>query len=213
MRTAILISGRGSNMKALMAASQKPGADFDISLVISNRPNAKGLLFAEAEGVRTLVIDHKAYADQEAFEAALDEVLRREGIDTVCLAGFMRILSPWFVERWRDKLLNIHPSLLPAFKGLETHERALAAGVRVHGCTVHLVRPELDSGPILVQGVVPVCHDDTADRLAERVLSVEHQCYPLGLQLLSSGQATIEKDRVTIAGGTRPLIIWDGSGL
>ncbi len=203
MRTAILISGRGSNMKALIGA-RLPHAD--ITLVISNRPGAEGLAFAGAAGIETVVIDHRAYADRAAFDAALNEALLDAGIELVCLAGFMRILSPWFVERWRDRLLNIHPSLLPAFKGLHTHERALATGVRVHGCSVHLVRAELDDGPILVQGVVPVDQDDTADSLAARVLTAEHQCYPQALDLIASGRVRIEEDRVTIEGGTPPMI-------
>lgn len=206
MRTAILISGRGSNMKALIAGGQRPQAPFEIALVISNRPTAEGIAFAQAAGIRTAVIDHKAYADRTAFEEALDEALRKVGVELVCLAGFMRILSPWFVERWRNRLLNIHPSLLPAFKGLHTHERALSTGVRVHGCSVHLVRAELDDGPILVQGVVPVSQDDTLDTLAARVLDAEHRCYPLALDIIASGRVRIEGDRVTIEGGTPPVV-------
>ena len=164
MRTAVLISGRGSNMQALVAA-QRPNASFEISLVLSNRPAAGGLVYAREAGIPTAVLDHKAYDSRLDFDTALDETLRDAGIELVCLAGFMRILSPWFVERWHDRLLNIHPSLLPAFKGLNTHEQALAAGVRLHGCSVHLVRAELDDGPILVQGVVPVKQDDTVDTL------------------------------------------------
>ena len=209
MRTAVLISGRGSNMMALMAASRKSDAGFDISLVISNRAEAKGLAYAEARGVETATIDHRRCADRQAFEVAIDRTLRQADIEMVCLAGFMRILSPWFVERWWNKLMNIHPSLLPAFKGLDTHERALATGVRVHGCTVHLVRPALDNGPILVQGVVPVRQDDTEDTLAERVLAIEHQCYPLALQFMASGKATIEGDRVILKEEAAPLITWD----
>ena len=194
---------------ALMAASRKSDAGFDISLVISNRAEAKGLAYAEAQDVETATIDHRRYADRQAFETAIDQALQQNGIEMVCLAGFMRILSPWFVERWRNKLMNIHPSLLPAFKGLDTHERALATGVRIHGCTVHVVRPDLDSGPILVQGVVPVHEDDTADALAERVLGIEHQCYPLALQFMATGQAMIEGDRVMLKEGAAPLIMWD----
>lgn len=205
MRAAILISGRGSNMKALVAASLKPNAGFDIPIVISNRPEAEGLHFAGASGIKTIVIDHQAYADREAFDAELDETLRETEVDLVCLAGFMRILTTEFVERWRDRLINIHPSLLPAFKGLKTHERALAAGVLVHGCTVHLVRPNLDTGPILVQGVVSVSQDDTADTLASRVLAIEHQCYPLALDLIASNDVSIEGDKVKIKGAQRPI--------
>jgi phosphoribosylglycinamide formyltransferase-1 len=206
MRTAILISGRGSNMKALIAFGQRPNAGAGIALVVSNRPEASGIEIARAAGIETAVIDHRAYPDRGGFEQALDDALTEAGIELVCLAGFMRLLSPWFVERWRDRLLNIHPSLLPAFKGLHTHERALAAGVRVHGCSVHLVRAELDDGPILVQGVVPVRQDDTEDSLAARVLEAEHLCYPLALDLMASGNVRIDGDRLTITGGTPPIV-------
>ncbi|MGI9450085.1 MAG: phosphoribosylglycinamide formyltransferase [Geminicoccaceae bacterium] len=206
MRTAILISGRGSNMKALIDAQRQQPVDFEIALVISNRPSAAGLKVAEAAGIDTVVIDHKDYQDREPFDRALDQALSEARIDLVCLAGFMRILSPWFTESWQDRVLNIHPSLLPSFKGLRTHERAIAAGVRLHGCTVHLVRPDLDDGPILVQGMVPVLQEDTAETLAARVLKVEHRCYPLALQLLASGRARIEGDRVMVEGGMPALI-------
>ena len=211
MRTAVLISGRGSNMKALIDAQQRyrqqrQPVDFEIVLVISNRPSAAGLKAAEAAGIDTVVIDHKGYREREPFDRALDQALSKARIDLVCLAGFMRILSPWFTEAWRDRVLNIHPSLLPSFKGLRTHERAIAQGVRLHGCTVHLVRPDLDDGPILVQGMVPVLQDDTAETLAARVLKVEHRCYPLALQLMASGRARIEGDRVMVEGGTPALV-------
>ena len=205
-RTAILISGRGSNMKALIDASRQPRAEFDITLVISNRPSAGGLKLAEAAGIETIVVDHKAYNDQKSFEQGLDHALREARIDLVCLAGFMRILSPWIVEAWQDRVLNIHPSLLPSFKGLRTHEQAISAGVRLHGCTVHLVRPSLDNGPILVQGMVPVLQDDTPDSLAGRVLKIEHRCYPLALKLMAEGQVRIDGDRVTVEDGTPPLV-------
>lgn len=211
MKTAILISGRGSNMKALIAAGQRPGADFEIALVLSNRPEAAGLTFAAEAGIVTASIDHRAYPDRSAFDAALDEALHAAEIELVCLAGFMRILTTDFVERWQDRMINIHPSLLPSFKGLHTHERALAAGVRVHGCSVHLVRAELDDGPILVQGIVPVKQDDTAETLAARVLEVEHQCYPLALDLFTSGKVRIDGNRAVIEGGTPPLVSLVGS--
>lgn len=211
MKTAILISGRGSNMKALIAAGQRPGADFEIALVLSNRPEAAGLAFAEEAGIGTASIDHRAYPDRSAFDAALDEALHAAEIELVCLAGFMRILTTDFVERWQDRMINIHPSLLPSFKGLHTHERALATGVRVHGCSVHLVRAELDDGPILVQGIVPVKQDDTAETLAARVLEVEHQCYPLALDLFTSGKVHIDGNRAVIEGGTSPLVSLVGS--
>ena len=207
-RVAVLISGRGSNLKALIAAGEKPDAPFEIALVISNRPGAGGLDVAAAAEIPGLVIDHRAYDDREAFERTLDQKLNEAGVRLGCLAGFMRVLTPWFVERWQDRLLNIHPSLLPAFKGLDTHARALEAGVRVHGCTVHLVRPDLDDGPILVQGTVPVLQNDTEDALAARVLEVEHRCYPLALELVASGRAKVAEGRVTVEGATAPTVRW-----
>ena len=186
-RTAVLISGGGSNLQALLDATAPPGASATIALVVSNEPRAFGLERARRAGVATFVLDHRGFADRTAFETELDRQLRDAGIDLICLAGFMRILTPAFVAGWRDRLLNIHPSLLPAFPGLHTHARALAAGVRVHGCTVHLVRPELDDGPILAQGIVPVLPGDDAASLAARVLEVEHRCYPLALEQVASG--------------------------
>ena len=151
---------------------------------------------------RHRVIPHGAFATQVGFENAIDARLHEHGIAVVCLAGFMRVLSPWFVERWRDRLLNIHPSLLPAFRGLDTHRRVLAAGVRFTGCTVHLVRAEVDAGPIIVQAVVPVHPDDDADSLAARVLDAEHRCYPMALELVASGRARVIDERVVIDGAT-----------
>ncbi|MGI9510978.1 MAG: phosphoribosylglycinamide formyltransferase [Geminicoccaceae bacterium] len=206
-RVAVLISGRGSNLGALIAG-QQPGAHYEIALVIANRPGAGGLDVAAAAGIANLTIDHKAYDGREPFEQALDQKLNEAGVRLVCLAGFMRVLSPWFVERWQDRLLNIHPSLLPAFKGLDTHARALKAGVRVHGCTVHLVRPELDDGPVLVQGTVPVREDDTEKTLAARVLEVEHRCYPLALELVASGRARLVDGRMMVEGATGPASGW-----
>ena len=205
---AVLLSGRGSNLGALISAAARPDASFAITLVIANRPGAGGLDIAAASGIPSLVVDHKAFGDREAFERVLDEKLRDSGVDLVCLAGFMRVLSPWFAERWQDRLLNIHPSLLPAFKGLNTHTRALEAGVRVHGCTVHFVRPELDDGPIIVQGTVPVLKDDTEDSLAARVLEIEHRCYPLALELVASGRARLEGELVLVEGASAPEHGW-----
>jgi phosphoribosylglycinamide formyltransferase 1 len=164
-RTAVLISGRGSNLQALIEGCRRPGASGAIALVVSNVPEAGGLEHARAAGIPTRVIDHRTFGGRREFEKVLSETLEASAIDLVCLAGFMRVLSSWFVERWRDRLLNIHPSLLPAFPGLHTHERALEAGVRFHGCTVHFVRAELDAGPIVVQGTVPVRPDDTTENL------------------------------------------------
>ena len=187
-RVAILISGRGSNMSALIAAAKAVDYPAEISLVISNRPDAAGLAHAQAEGIPTAVVDHKNYGkDREAFERALQAVLETHRIDLVCLAGFMRLLSPWLVERWHDRMLNIHPALLPAFKGLDTHRRALATGVKLHGATVHLVVPDVDSGPIIVQEAVPVLAGDTVETLSARVLEVEHRIYPEALRVVALG--------------------------
>jgi phosphoribosylglycinamide formyltransferase-1 len=198
-RVAVLISGSGSNLQALIDAAARPGSPVEIVLVVSNRADAFGLVRAERAGIVTTIVDHKAFPDRTAFEAAIMAALERAGAELVCLAGFMRILTVGFVEAWRDRMLNIHPSLLPAFRGLHTHARALAAGVQVHGCTVHLVRPELDDGPILVQGIVPVLPGDDEAKLAARVLELEHRCYPLALELLASGAVRIASERVTAA--------------
>jgi phosphoribosylglycinamide formyltransferase-1 len=208
VKVGVLVSGRGSNLKALIQASQKPRSPFSISLVIANRPDAGALGLAEASGVRSLVVDHKTFEGREAFDQALDQALRDADIEIVCLAGFMRILTPWFVERWQDRLLNIHPSLLPAFKGLNTHARALEAGVRVHGCTVHLVRAALDDGPIVVQGVTPVFDGDTEATLAARVLEVEHRAYPLALDLMTSGRARLVDEKIRVDGSPPLPITW-----
>jgi phosphoribosylglycinamide formyltransferase-1 len=182
VRTAVLISGRGSNMASLVAAAQAdPDYPAAIALVVSNRPGAGGLARAAEAGVATDVVDHKAFPDRESFERALDARLRAAGIELVALAGFMRVLTPWFVTRWEGRLLNIHPSLLPAFRGVDTHARALAAGVAEHGCSVHYVTPELDAGPVIAQDAIPVLPGDTADSLAARVLEREHVLYPRAL--------------------------------
>lgn len=198
-RVAVLISGGGSNLQALVDAAASPGFPARIALVLSNRPDAGGLERAARAGVPAEAVDHRGFPTRELFEAALDARLRAAGAELVCLAGFMRVLTPGFVEAWRDRLLNIHPSLLPAFRGLHTHARALAAGVRLHGCTVHLVRPELDDGPVLVQGAAPVLPGDTEAALAARVLGLEHRCYPLALRLLASGRARVEGEQVVVA--------------
>jgi phosphoribosylglycinamide formyltransferase-1 len=188
-RVAILISGRGSNMAALIEAAKAPDYPADIVLVVSNRPDAAGLARAKNAGIATTVVDHTAYGkDREAFERALQAKLEAHRIDLVCLAGFMRLLSPWLVERWRGRMLNIHPALLPAFKGLDTHRRALAAGATMHGATVHLVVADVDSGPILIQEGLPVRADDTEETLSARVLEIEHRIYPQALKLLAQGQ-------------------------
>ena len=185
-RVAILISGRGSNMTALIEAARAEDYPAEIALVVSNRPDAAGLVRARAAGIATVVIDHTLFAgNREAFEHALDEELRNYKIGLVCLAGFMRLLTPWLVARWQGRMLNIHPSLLPQFKGLDTHRRALDAGAKWHGATVHFVVPEMDSGPIIVQESVPVREGDTAEALAARVLELEHQLYPRALRVVA----------------------------
>lgn len=182
-RTAILISGRGSNMTALIAAAAQPDFPAEIALVVSNVPDATGLARAQASGITTAVVDHTTFGrDREAFERALDALLRAHDIDLVCLAGFMRLLTPWFVNRWAGRMINIHPALLPDFKGLDTHRRAIAARARKHGATVHFVTADMDAGPIIMQGEVPVLENDTAETLAHRVLAVEHRIYPLALR-------------------------------
>lgn len=204
LRTAVLISGRGTNMQALLDACAAPDAPAEIVLVVSNVPGAAGLERAAATGVPAEVVNHRDFAGREPFERALDERLERAGVGLVCLAGFMRLLTPWFVERWRDRLVNIHPSLLPAYPGLETHARALADGVRFTGCTVHFVRAEMDAGPIIVQAAVPVHPGDGPDSLAARVLAAEHRCYPLALALVASGRARVVDERVVIDGALAP---------
>jgi phosphoribosylglycinamide formyltransferase-1 len=187
-RVAVLISGRGSNMVALIEAAKDPNFPAEIALVLSNRSDAAGLVRARADGIATAVVDHTPFGkDREAFERAVQATLEDHRIDLVCLAGFMRLLTPWLVRRWEGRLINIHPALLPAFKGLHTHARVLAAGERTHGATVHFVVPEMDSGPIIAQGKVPVHDHDTPDTLAARVLEEEHRLYPLALKLVAWG--------------------------
>lgn len=195
-RTAVLISGRGSNMQTLVRASQAPNYPAEIALVLSNRADAKGLDFAKAQGIRTEVVDHKAYGTREDFDAALDQALERHKIELVALAGFMRIMTQGFVERWRDRMINIHPSLLPAYKGLHSHERALADGAKRHGATVHVVRHDVDSGPIIAQARVPVLKSDTPDTLSARVLDAEHKIYPRALALFASGAVRVEGEKI-----------------
>lgn len=187
-RVGILISGRGSNMAALIEAASASGYPAEIVLVISNEPRAAGLGFAAARGVPTKVIDHREFADRNAFADALNAALTEARVEFVCLAGFMRMLATPFVERWRGKMINIHPSLLPEFKGLDTHARALAAGATKHGCTVHFVEPELDSGPVILQAEVPVLPGDDEATLAARVLKEEHRIYPQALRMLAEGR-------------------------
>jgi phosphoribosylglycinamide formyltransferase 1 len=190
-RVAILISGRGSNMRALIEAAAQKDYPAEIALVISNIADAGGLLFAKQHGIATEVIEHGKFPSREIFDNALDLKLGEARIDIVCLAGFLRLLSPRFTEKWRGRMINIHPSLLPAFKGLHTHRRALEAGAKVHGCTVHFVEPELDSGPIILQAEVPVKPGDDETTLAARVLAEEHKIYPQALRLVAEGRTKI----------------------
>lgn len=200
VRVAILISGRGSNMVALAEAARDPVFPAEIVLVLSNDPEAEGLSRAAALGIPTEAIDHRAHPDRASFDRAIDAALRAAGAELVCLAGFMRILTDSFVQGWAGRMLNIHPSLLPLFKGTRTHAQALAAGVRLHGCTVHFVVPELDAGPIVAQAAVPVHQGDDPDSLAARVIVQERRLYPAALALVAGGRARLDAGRVVIDG-------------
>ena len=198
LKVGVLISGSGTNLQALIDDCDRKDAESEIVLVLSNRSEAFGLTRAERAGLPHRVIDHEAYDSREAVEQALTEALEASGVELVCLAGFMRVLTTDFVERWRDRLINIHPSLLPAFKGLDTHARAIEAGVRFAGCTVHFVRPDVDSGPIIVQAAVPVLPEDTAESLAARVLREEHRCLPLAVRLIAQGFVSVVDERCVV---------------
>lgn len=189
LRTAILISGRGSNMRALIEGARSPDFPAEIALVLSNDPAAAGLEAARSAGVAIAAVDHRIHASREDFERSMHRLLEIHRIEFLCLAGFMRLLTPWFVGRWEGRMINIHPALLPAYKGLDTHARALADGVKIHGCTVHFVRPAVDNGPIIAQAAVPVRDDDTPATLGARVLAEEHRLYPMALDLIASGRA------------------------
>lgn len=206
-RIVILISGRGSNMEAIVQACEAEQWRARIAAVISNRPDAKGLQFAAARGIPTAVVDHTQYASREAFDAELARVIDTHQPDVVALAGFMRILTARFVQHYQGRLVNIHPSLLPAFPGLHTHRRALEAGCKLAGATVHLVTPELDHGPIIIQAAVPVWPDDTEDRLAERVLAREHIIYPRAVRWMVEGALDLRKGIVTHRGGEPQLLL------
>ena len=210
-RVAILISGRGSNMAALIAAAQAPGYPAEIALVLSNVPDAAGLARAKEAGIATAVLDHKTFGkDRVAFEAALQKVLETHRIALICLGGFMRLFTAAFVQRWQGRMLNIHPSLLPSFPGLDPHGQALRAGVKISGATVHFVIPETDAGPIVAQGAVAVHDDDTAETLAARVLGVEHRIYPLALRLLAEDRVRLVNGRCVIDGAIpsdAPLLV------
>ncbi len=198
-RVAVLISGRGSNMSALMEAARDANYPAEIVAVIANKADAGGLETARAEGIPAIAIPHRDYASKSEHEAAVCAALVEAKADIVCLAGYMRIISPEFVAQWEGRMLNIHPSLLPLFKGLHTHEQALEAGVRVHGCTVHFVTAGMDDGPIIAQTAVPVKTGDTPDMLAERVLSVEHETYRHALALVAQGKAVMKNGRTVFS--------------
>jgi phosphoribosylglycinamide formyltransferase-1 len=198
LKAGVLISGRGTNLQALVDAAADPTYPAEVALVISNVAEAFGLERAAAAGIPTQVIDHRAHPSRTTFEGALSGALHAAGCELVCLAGFMRLLSGPFVERWWNRLINIHPSLLPAFRGLNAHEKVLASGARFTGCTVHFVRLAMDDGPIIVQAVVPVLPDDDVERLAARVLVQEHRIYPLAVRLIADGRVRVEDGRVIV---------------
>lgn len=191
LKVGVLVSGRGSNLQALIDACAEPGFPAKIVHVLSNVAGAYALERAEKAGISTSVLNHKQFASREDFDAEMSRQLKLLGVEFICLAGFMRVLSEQFVSTWSDRMINIHPSLLPSFKGLHTHERALEAGVKLHGCSVHFVRPALDDGPIIVQAAVPVLPGDDADALAARVLEQEHRVYPLALRLIAEGRVRL----------------------
>lgn len=204
LKLGVLISGRGSNLQALIDAAADPSFPAEIAIVISNKADALGLVRAAEAGIATRVIPHREFPNRAAFDAALDTSLRDAGVELVCMAGFMRLLTPGFAQLWHDRLINIHPSLLPAFKGLSPHADALAAGVRFSGCTVHYVRPEMDAGPIILQAAVPVLEGDSEDDLAARILTAEHRSYPLAVRLIAEGRVRVADERVFIAGAVPP---------
>jgi len=199
LKLGVLISGRGSNLQALIAACAETTYPAEIVLVLANKPDAMGLEHAREAGIATAVVEHGDFPDRESFDKAVHAQLKDADVEWVCLAGFMRLLSSWFVETWHDRIINIHPSLLPAFKGIDAHAQAIAAGVKLSGCTVHIVRTEMDAGPILVQAAVPLLPDDTEDSLAARILTVEHQCYPLAVRLIAEGRVQIDGDTAIVA--------------
>ncbi len=209
-RTAILISGRGSNMRALVAAAREPDYPAEIALVLSNRPDAAGLSFAREAGIAVAAIDHKIYAGRSEFERSMQAMLEIHRIELICMAGFMRLVTPWFVGQWQGRMINIHPALLPSFRGLDTHARALADGVKIHGCTVHFVVPAMDEGPILAQAAVAVLDTDSVESLGRRVLEQEHRIYPAALARLADGDLVVQGNRVFDAQPTpspQPLLV------
>jgi phosphoribosylglycinamide formyltransferase-1 len=205
LKVGVLISGRGSNLQALIDAAKDPAYPAQIAAVISNTAGAAGLDRARAANIPTSVIDHTGFEGKEGFEKALTEKLEAHEVQLVCLAGFMRLLSPWFVGHWRDRLINIHPSLLPAFPGLDTHKKAIAEGVKFAGCTVHFVRAQMDHGPIIAQAAVPVTPDDTEATLAARILEAEHRIYPQAVRWIAEGRVNVHDEKAFVAGIKTPL--------
>jgi len=206
LKVSVLVSGSGSNLQALIDACADAAFPAEIVQVVSNVPDAYGLTRAEQAGIPTAIVNHKDFDGRESFEDALQKTIEGSGAEFVCLAGFMRLLTDGFVNHWTDRLINIHPSLLPAFKGLHIHERVIEFGARFSGCTVHFVRPAMDDGPIIVQAAVPVYGNDTPDDLAKRVLAEEHKIYPLALKLVAEGRTKVIDERVEIAGMDSPSI-------
>jgi phosphoribosylglycinamide formyltransferase-1 len=204
LKVGVLISGRGSNLKSLLDACAAPGFPAEIVTVISNRPGAGGLDHARAAGVAAQTIDHKGFDGREAFEAAVTAALEAAGVELLCLAGFMRVVSAGFVRHWQGRMINIHPSLLPLFPGLDTHARALEAGVRLHGCSVHYVNEQVDGGPIIGQAAVPVLPGDDPDSLAARVLTAEHRLYPACLRLVAEGKVHFQGSKAEISADFDP---------
>lgn len=200
LKVGVLISGRGSNMAALIEAAKSADYPAEIALVVSNVAEAPGVALAQQAGIATAIVSHRGRPDRETFDRAVSAELERHGVELVVLAGFMRIFSPWFPERWKDRIINIHPSLLPAFKGLHVQQQAIDAGVRVSGCTVHWVTADLDSGPIIAQAAVPVLAGDTAETLAARILRQEHRLYPLVVRWIAEGRVATEGNHVQVAG-------------
>ncbi|SEP48420.1 phosphoribosylglycinamide formyltransferase-1 [Rhodospirillales bacterium URHD0017] len=200
LKIGVLISGRGSNMAALIAAAKAADYPAEVAVVVSNVAGAPGLKIAQDAGIATAVIPHKGFPDRETFDRAVSAELEKRGVGLVALAGFMRIQSPWFPTHWKDRIINIHPSLLPSFPGLRVQQQALDAGARVSGCTVHFVTPDLDAGPIIAQAAVPVLPDDTADTLAARILRQEHRLYPMVVRWFAEGRLSVAGSRVAVAG-------------
>jgi len=205
LKVAVLISGRGSNMQSLVRASREAGFPAQIACVISNSSAAQGLEWAQAEGIPTAVVDHKPFGkDREAFDRALHAEIQKHNVQLVCLAGFMRLLSPWFVQQWMDRLVNIHPSLLPSFPGLHVQQAAIDYGAKFSGCTVHFVRAEMDHGPIIIQAAVPVLPDDTEDTLCARILACEHKVYPQALRWIAEGRVNVIGEKCFVTGTDKP---------